>query len=391
VVNKPRGDQDVSSVIRLRDSELPSLVPVPVAPETQKGRRIALSVLLFASFAAAAYVASPLWVGMAFGTVMAFTMQGPYRRLCARLGEKRGPAMAATVVTVGTGVTCLALVSAAAYVVTNELVVLAQYAATRAQTGSLEGLFGDRFAHVLVKAGANPDQLLAAVQREAEAASHHVAAAAGAVMKAGSSIFLGLLTALVTMFYVLVDWSRLACRLERVLPLDPRHTRALILEVREVGRDAFVGTVATAVIQGILAGLGYWALGVPRPAAWGALTCLGSLVPVVGSMIVWGSISVWLGLEGHPVRGIALFLWGVLIVTSMVDYVIRPRIVGRTTKTHPLLMLVSLLGGTLVLGLPGLIVGPIVMAFFVAVLRLHERETDERAPRERVELGSTAE
>jgi predicted PurR-regulated permease PerM len=79
-------------------------------------------------------------------------------------------------------------------------------------------------------------------------------------------------------------------------------------------------------------------------------------------------------MEGHPVRAVLLVVWGVLIVTSLADYVIRPRIVGSRGHGHPLLTLIALLGGIEVFGLAGLIVGPINMSIFVAAFRLYERE-----------------
>jgi predicted PurR-regulated permease PerM len=163
-----------------------------------------------------------------------------------------------------------------------------------------------------------------------------------------------------------------AC-LERILPLDPRHTRALILEFRDVGRNVVLGTLAASLAQGILAGASFAVFHVPHAVTWTVVTMIGSFVPVVGTSIGWAPPAVYLILHGHPVVGTILLLWGFLVVMTGTDYLIRPRLVGRKVG-HPLLVLVALLGGIEVLGLPGLIVAPVLMSLFVAVLRIYERE-----------------
>jgi predicted PurR-regulated permease PerM len=189
-----------------------------------------------------------------------------------------------------------------------------------------------------------------------------------------SSGVLGLVVALMTMYYALLEGPRVARRIERIAPLEPRHTRALIIEAREVGRTAFIGTIATAIVQGMLAGIGYAVLGVPQPVTWAVVTALASFLPVIGTAIVWVPVSAYLVMDGHPVRAVLMAIYGVVIVTSLADYVIRPRIVGSRGHGHPLLTHIALLGGIEVVGLAGLIVAPIVMSVFVAAFRLYERE-----------------
>ncbi len=150
-----------------------------------------------------------------------------------------------------------------------------------------------------------------------------------------------------------------------------------MIELREFGRSALVGTVATALIQGTIAGVGYGIAGVRTPVTWGLMTAFSSLVPAVGTFLVWVPLAgydLWKGDVGH---GVFLLVWGFLLVSLLTDYVIRPRLVGAKGKGHPLLMLVSLIGGIEVMGLAGLIVAPIVMSFFLAVLKIYEHDTKD--------------
>jgi predicted PurR-regulated permease PerM len=104
------------------------------------------------------------------------------------------------------------------------------------------------------------------------------------------------------------------------------------------------------------------------------MTAMASLLPVVGTFLVWVPIAAYEALDGRVAWAVFLFVWGLLVVSIVTDYVIRPRLVGQRGHGHPLLMLIALLGGIEVMGLAGLIVAPILMSLFLAVLRIYERE-----------------
>ncbi len=236
---------------------------------------------------------------------------------------------------------------------------------------------GPRALHILDKlhvdrahASDRLNELLSAMQGKAMAA-------AALVLQATTGGMLGLLIALITELYVLAEWPQLALRLEAVLPLDPAHTRALMIEFRDVSRSALVGTLATALIQGMLAATGYAIAGVATPLTWGLLTAISSLLPVVGTFLVWVPIAGYAIWSGRLGAGVFILLWGLLIVSITTDYVIRPRLVGKKGHGHPLLMMVSLIGGIEVMGLAGLIVAPILMSLFLAVLKIYEREATQ--------------
>jgi predicted PurR-regulated permease PerM len=318
-------------------------------------------------------VAHPLWVAILLGVMMAVSAHRPYEALLKRLGPKRAP-WAAGLVTLASGFLLTVTSVLVVLTLSNEMMKVVTHLDQRGSSGSLGGLIGERGAHFFQDLGIDTQRIYTWLRRELEAAASYMATLAALVVRTTSYAILGLVVALTTMYYVLMDGPGLARRVERIAPLEPRHTRALIKEGREVGRDALLGTLATAIIQGILAGTGYAALGVPEPVTWAVATSLASFLPVIGTMIVWVPLTGYLLVEGHPIRAVLLAAWGVLVVTSLADYVIRPRIVGARGHGHPLLTLIALLGGIEVLGLAGLIVAPIVMSVFVAAFRLYERE-----------------
>jgi len=127
------------------------------------------------------------------------------------------------------------------------------------------------------------------------------------------------------------------------------------------------GLLLTAIAQGTLAGIGYWAAGIRAPALFGALTALIALLPF-GAPFVWGTLSVWLLVQGETWAGIGLLLWGMLVV-SWVDNLIRPLVISSATKIPFLLVMFAVLGGLAAFGLVGMFLGPIVIAVLLAVWR----------------------
>ncbi|HVH40725.1 MAG TPA: AI-2E family transporter, partial [Labilithrix sp.] len=335
-------------------------------------RKWALVAVLLLSFVAAAVVAAPLWIAIVFGCVMAISAHHPYRVLSSKLGQRSS--LAAGIVTITFGLLAAVATTGILLALTNELMKLVAHLNQHGSSGSLAGLIGERSTRAIEELGVDTGRLYAWAQREVEAAASFAASMAAVVLRTTSEAFLGLIVALLTMYYVLLEGQGIARRIERMAPLEPRHTRALLVEAREVSRTAFIGTIATAMVQGLLAGIGYTTLGVPQPVTWALVTTLASFLPVIGTLIVWVPISGYLLMEGHPVRAIIMVAWGILVVTSLADYVIRPRIVGGRGHGHPLLTLIALLGGIEVFGLAGLIIAPIVMSVFVAAFRLYERE-----------------
>jgi predicted PurR-regulated permease PerM len=180
------------------------------------------------------------------------------------------------------------------------------------------------------------------------------------------------------MYFVLRSWGLVATAAEDTLPLRPEHTRKLFDEFRRVGRATLLSTVVIGLLQAALATIGYWIVGLPRPLFFGALTAVASLVPGIGTLLVWlpaGVVEVLLGRTGS---GVLLLVWGVVVISAIPEYVLRPRLVGRGGQIPSLFTFVALIGGAAVLGLKGLILGPVLMTMAITVLRLYAEEARAR-------------
>ncbi|MGH9764546.1 MAG: AI-2E family transporter, partial [Blastocatellia bacterium] len=159
-----------------------------------------------------------------------------------------------------------------------------------------------------------------------------------------ASILAECVVTLFILFFIFRDGVSLKDRLGAVLPLTHEQVDRLFRTISDTIVAEMYGVLAVAVAQGILMGLGFWALGLPSPALWGTVTSIVSLVPVGGTALVWIPASVILIAGGHWVKGLILLGWGAGFV-SLVATITQPLVIGRRVKLHPLEIFLGLLGG----------------------------------------------
>lgn len=333
-------------------------------------QRIGLSVLAVIALFGAAYVAHPVWMGLVLGTTMGFTSEPLYRWLAPRLRYRR--ALAALITTFLGGLVALTAIGVVAYITISEIVEMV----SEMRAPSPDELLGPWGQKMLARMRVSPEAFVAQINSALLSLSEKAAGGLADAVASMTSLLLISVIAFFTMYYVLIEWAAIVRRLEHMLPLEPRHTRALVHEFRSVGRSALVGTMGTALVQGLLAGAGYALAGVEQPMLWAMVTMFASFIPVVGTAVIWIPVALVSIAQGRTGSGVFVFAWGVLVVTSLSDYYIRPRLVGSKGQVHPLPLLVSLLGGVEMFGLMGVIVGPILMSLCLSILRIYEQERE---------------
>ena len=170
--------------------------------------------------------------------------------------------------------------------------------------------------------------------------------------------------ALYTMFFFLIDGPGLLAAVLDHIPLRRDEKVLLTDRFMSVTRATIKGTIVIGVLQGVLSGLAFWVVGIPNAAFWTVLMAVLSILPLIGSALVWLPASIILYASGDVTQAIILVLFCSLIVGS-VDNVLRPRLVGHDTKMHDLVILFSTLGGIVVIGPVGFIIGPVLAGLFV--------------------------
>lgn len=189
-------------------------------------------------------------------------------------------------------------------------------------------------------------------------------------------VLVGFIIMCITIFYFLKDGNTLAFFIKKLLPFSDSQKDKLEKRVKEMVIAAIYGGLAVGVAQGTLGGIAFAFLGLPSPVFWGTAMAVFSLLPLFGCFTIWGTTSVILLLSGAHAKGIGLFLYGLLIISS-VDNIIKPLVIGGRTKLHTLLVFFSVLGGIKFFGFVGFILGPLITALCLSLLEIYTIDEPE--------------
>lgn len=200
------------------------------------------------------------------------------------------------------------------------------------------------------------------------------------IASSGGSMVLGALGTVVSfmlmlfvLFFVLRDGPVLARKVVRMLPIEERRRSRLWQHLQDVTRAVFIGIGLTALVQGLLVGLGFWIAGLPSPLVFGVIAALFALVPFVGTLVVWGPGAIFLAIEGNFGHAIFLAIWGVVVV-GMVDNFLRPMLISGRVQVPTIAVFIGVMGGLSAFGFIGLFLGPIVLGLLVALFSFENEE-----------------
>ncbi len=158
-----------------------------------------------------------------------------------------------------------------------------------------------------------------------------------------------------------------------ISPLKNKQEKLIVSKFVSISRATLKGTLVIALIQGALMTLLFLATGVKSSILWGLVTVLVSLIPMIGTILVWLPVGIVMILMGSLWQGIAIFLLGGIVVSN-VDNLLRPKLVGDETSLHPLWVFLSTLGGIAVFGVAGFLLGPVIVVLFMTLLHIYEIE-----------------
>jgi len=191
-----------------------------------------------------------------------------------------------------------------------------------------------------------------------------------AATRGALNFFLQLFVFLYALFFFLVDGRSILRKILYYMPLSPGEEGQLLERFVSVTRATLKGSLLIGVIQGGLAGVAFWVAGVPGSAFWGTVMIVLSIIPAIGSALVWIPAVIFLFAGGQVVAAVGLLAWCAVVVGS-VDNFLRPRLIGRDARMSDLLILISTLGGIAFFGALGFIVGPVVAALFVTIWHIY--------------------
>jgi len=175
---------------------------------------------------------------------------------------------------------------------------------------------------------------------------------------------------LYTMFFFLMDGDKLLAKMLYYLPLNDQDKRRMLEKFTSVTNATIKGTAIIGILQGGLAGFAFFVVGIPSAVFWGTIMSVLSIIPSIGTALVWVPAVIILAVGEHYGKAVGLLLFCGLAVGSL-DNFLRPRLIGKDTQMHDLLILFGTLGGIAMFGIVGFIIGPIVAALFVTVWEIY--------------------
>lgn len=182
-------------------------------------------------------------------------------------------------------------------------------------------------------------------------------------------LILNLLFMLVGLYYLLVRPGAAWETLDPYIPLTPERTTMLRDRFEAVTFSTVLGTGLNAVVQGFMVGGALALAGLSNAAFWGGVTAVLSILPLVGSGLVWGPAGLVLILDGRVGAGVAMLIWGVIVVGN-IDNFLRPWVYRRFAHVHPMITLVGAVVGVEYFGLVGLVLGPLAIQYFFELTRM---------------------
>ena len=351
---------------------------MPVVERTRLQRWTFLVLFAFAAYGFWRTL-EPIWVPVLLGLIIAVGVFPLHEKLLRKYGGKH-PGLPAALLTALVMALTIVVIAFLVFVVGHRIVEVAHEMSTRYEHKGAVGLLGGDVARLLGRFGLSADD----IQQRVAAAAREVATFMG---KGATSIVTGLVSAVfififtaLTSYYLLREGREGTSWLVEMVPLPNGQVARIVADVRDVMRAMLMSTGLLAVYQGVTAGLGYWIFGVDSPMVWAALTGIASILPAVGTALVWAPVGIVMMIAGHPAQGAGVLLWSGVVVVFVADYILRPKLVGTRMRMNDLLVFIAIFGGIEAFGILGVVLGPIAVAVLLSLLRIYQRDYRPEGP-----------
>lgn len=171
---------------------------------------------------------------------------------------------------------------------------------------------------------------------------------------------------LFSLFYFFKDGENIIRVIEKKIPLKRTHKRKLMEEFKQVTSAVIYGLVFVGIIEGIIGATGFYLLGIPSPLFWGLIITILAILPVVGPPLIWIPMSV-MRFVGHDyTAGALIVILG--LVLGAIDLILKPKLIGKKARIHPLVTLVGVFGGLKIVGITGIIFGPLILVMTITLI-----------------------
>ncbi len=289
------------------------------------------------------------------------------RWICARTRDRRPLAALFTllILVVAVGIPIFGFLG----MVANQAIEISQAARPWIESQIVEAGGWDEFLSqypILHRFLPEQTELLSKLSEFAAAAGRFLADSVVGITRGTAAFALQVFVLLYAMFFFLKDGAVIMEKILYYVPLPEEAEEELINKIVSVATAVLKGSLVIGILQGGLAGAAFWVVGIPGWAFWTTVMIVLSIIPAIGSALIWIPAAIFLFSSGPMAPAILFTLWCVLVVGT-VDNFLRPRLVGKDTKMPDILVLISTLGGIFLFGAIGFILGPIIAALFLGV------------------------
>lgn len=317
------------------------------------------------------FIFAPFLSALVMAAVFAVTLHPVYRWIARRMGKWKGLAALLTVLIAAVGiVTPLSLIGTQVAREATSAYVSFTYGDGKDQIATavaqLDDLVGKYLPVPLDLSGSFSTDLNAYAEQGLQWILQH----SGAAFSGVAGVFLGVFIFLIALYYLLKDGEKLRQFIVALSPLPDSYDELVLLRLGRAVNSVLKGTLTIALIQGVVSALGYALFGVPNPLLWGTVTAIAALVPGVGTALVVTPMVLFLFLTGNVPGAIGLLVWGAFAV-GLVDNFLSPYLIGSGSQLHPLLVLISVLGGIGLFGAVGIFLGPLCISLLLALLSVY--------------------
>jgi predicted PurR-regulated permease PerM len=309
---------------------------------------------------------SPFLGPLGWAAVLAIFVYPWHERLVPRYGNGRAAALSTLVVTV--------LILGPGFVILSAFFQESSAALSTVDRSALAGQLAwleqgwDRI-RVLIP-GAQSVDLRSLIENIISRTGGFVAARVGGLLADIAVLLFQLVLTLIALFFFLRDADTIMRDVRGLLPFEDLRRERMIRQTRDLVFASVAAGLVIAALQGLAGGLLFAVLGLGAPVFWGVMMGLSSLLPFVGTWVVWMPAAIWLIATDHVVKGIVLLVLGGTVVAS-IDNVLRPLILSGRAQMNGLLMFLSLLGGVSLFGLLGIVLGPLVSAIVTGLFEAY--------------------
>lgn len=331
-----------------------------------------LLILLAGALLLAFLIFSPFLAPLALAAVFAVVLQPLYNAILLKFGNRAALAALAVVL-----IAIVCILVPLAFIGTQIFGEAGQLYGSLVEAGSQKNLaattirdLGQRFANVYPGSETFFNNLSADLDVYAKRALEWLLSHLGAALSSISTLVLDLFIFFVALYYLLRDGQRLKRELITLSPLEDVDDEMVFGNLESAVNSVVKGSLTIALIQGALTAIGFTIFGVPSSVLWGTVAAIAALIPAVGTSLVIIPAIIYLFVIGHTIPAIGLLIWGALAV-GLIDNLLGPKLMGNGMRLHPLLVLLSVLGGIAFFGPIGIFLGPLTLSLLFAFIKIY--------------------